>query len=69
MNGLVRLCASLYAGFAVEGKVFRDTACAARSGRTEDAMARFAGNVSLGLTHQPQTLTMHIRSGDIFSNW
>jgi len=51
---LTRLAASLYAGFAVAGKVFRDFECTARGG---------------GLSHHPHALTLHVRSGDIFSNW
>ena len=48
LRALVRLTASMYAGFAVPGHVFGGQTCAA-----EDA----------------PTLAMHIRSGEIFTNW
>ena len=48
LNEMVKLTASLYVGFGVRGKVFRDTRCERPAART---------------------LMMHLRSGDIFSNW
>ena len=52
IQGLVQTAATLYAGFAVPGTVFRDIECASR-----------------GVTHRPHALTIHIRSGEIFTNW
>ena len=80
MDALLRLCASLYAGFAVPGLVFRDTRCAAATGGGGGGgggggEGGAVGEGSIGQTHPsphhqaPRTLTMHVRSGDIFSNW
>lgn len=85
MGALLRLCASLYAGFAVPGLVFRDMQCAAATrigvgGIGEGAVvgkgSGGGGEGELRLQsppplrhHAPRTLTMHVRSGDIFSNW
>ena len=48
MNEIIRMFSTMYVGFGVPGKVFRDTVC-----------------------EQPATptLTMHLRSGEIFTNW
>ena len=48
LTELITLTAAMYVGFAVPGKVFRDTVCPVDPG---------------------PALTMHLRSGEIFTNW
>ena len=121
LSDLTRATASLYAGFAVAGRVFRDVRCSAPNSatRTRGAVEHATaprpsppnpapttkpasmttampsdtpsaapalsasgiasassstagsahGSASLGLAHHPRTLMVHVRSGEIFSNW